>query len=111
MTPFLKNTIDWVSRLPRLDPIACNAFLDRPVLLCSATPGWSGGGLGIAALRALFGHVGAVTFGETVCLPFAGEAWDSSGRLNPALPTDQWADCIQRFCRFAGARTAQKAAA
>jgi NAD(P)H-dependent FMN reductase len=53
MTPFLKNLIDWISRLPWLDPTAPNVFLDKPVLLCSATPGWSGGALGLVPLRSL----------------------------------------------------------
>ncbi|MBU6267934.1 MAG: NAD(P)H-dependent oxidoreductase [Sphingomonadales bacterium] len=108
MTPFLKNLIDWVSRLPRIDPAAPDAFVDRPVLLLSATPGWSGGGLGIAALRALFGHVGAIAFGETICLPYAADAWDESGAINPLLPTDHWGACVRRFCAFAARPTMSK---
>ena len=110
MTPFLKNIVDWVSRLPRIDPDAPDAFLDCPVLLCSATPGWSGGGLGMAALRALFGHVGAIPFGETICLPYAEQAWDEAGLLNPMLPSAHWADCVRRFCAFAGRRLSGVAA-
>ena len=99
MTPYLKNLIDWVSRLPRLDG-AANAFLDKPVLLCSATPGWSGGGVAIPALRTLFGHVGAIPFGETICLPYAAQAWDADGRLNPAVLDFNWSACVARFCAF-----------
>jgi len=102
MTPYLKNVIDWVSRLPRIDPDAANAFLDQPVLLCSATPGWSGGGIAIPALRTLFGHVGAIPFGETICLPYADQAWDDDGQLVPALAALNWADCVRRFCALAG---------
>ena len=101
MTPYLKNLIDWVSRLPRLDAAAVNAFLDKPVLLCSATPGWSGGGVAIPALRTLFGHVGAIPFGETICLPYAAQAWDADGRLNPMLSDLNWGACVARFCAFA----------
>jgi len=108
MTPYLKNLIDWVSRLPRIDPAAPDAFVDTPVLLLGATPGWSGGGLGIAALRALFGHVGAIPFGETICLPYAADAWDEDGQINPLLPTDHWGACVHRFCGFAARPAAIK---
>ena len=101
MTPYLKNMVDWASRLPRIDGAAANAFLDKPVLLCSATPGWTGGGLGILALRPLFGHIGAIPFGEAICLPYAGAAWDEAGHLNPAAPAQHWGDCVARFCKFA----------
>lgn len=110
MTPYLKNTVDWVSRLPRLQPGTANAFLDKPVLLCSATPGWSGGGLGILALRTLFGHIGAIPFGETICLPYAAEAWGDDDTLNPALVGPQWAECVGRFYGLAARRMDSKAA-
>ena len=106
MTPYLKNIVDWVSRLPRLDAAAPNVFLDKPVLLASATPGWSGGGLGIPALRALLGHVGAIPFGEAICLPYAEQAWLAAGQLDPALAGMGWADCVHRFCALvAGQRS------
>jgi chromate reductase len=105
MSPFLKNTIDWVSRLPRLDAGHGNAFLDKPVLLCSATPGWSGGALGIPALRTLFGHVGAIPFGETICLPHAQQGWDEAGRPNPNLAAFGWQACVARFCGLVANQT------
>ncbi|MDT7838123.1 NADPH-dependent FMN reductase [Aquabacterium sp. OR-4] len=80
LTPYLKNLVDWVARLPEADPTAANAFLDRPVLLCSASRG--GGDDGPAAIpnaRALFGHVGATVLGEAVSLPRAAEAWTADG--------------------------------
>ena len=103
MTPYLKNLVDWVSRWPRMAPDAADAFLDTPVLLASASPGWSGGALGLLSLRTLFGHVGAVTFGETIALPYADRAWDGDGIANPLLRAG-WAETVTRFCAFAGAR-------
>ncbi|WP_068083516.1 NADPH-dependent FMN reductase [Novosphingobium rosa] len=101
MTPFLKNLIDWISRLPWLDPTAPNVFLDKPVLLCSATPGWSGGALGLVPLRSLLAYVGAVPFGEAITLPHAGQAWDAGGKLDPRLADMGWSACVARFCAFA----------
>jgi NAD(P)H-dependent FMN reductase len=110
MSPFLKNLIDWISRLPWLDPDAPNAFIDKPALLCSASPGWSGGAMGLVPLRALLGYVGAVPFGETITLPHATRALDEPGRLAPALSDPGWSSCVARFCAFA-ARSAQRSAA
>ena len=45
VTPFLKNTVDWVSRLAYIDHAFDNPFVDRPLLLCSASTGAGGGAL------------------------------------------------------------------
>jgi chromate reductase, NAD(P)H dehydrogenase (quinone) len=79
LTPYLKNIIDWVSRLAYIDPTFKNPFIDKPVLLCAASTGSSGGAMGIPSARALFGYVGAMVFGETLCLPFAHQAWTEAG--------------------------------
>ena len=98
MTPYLKNIIDWVSRLPRIDATAINVFQDKPILLCTATAGSSGGALGLVALRALFGYVGAIPFADAICLPHAGVVWDAAGHATTVLPIATWADCVTRFC-------------
>jgi chromate reductase len=79
LTPYLKNMVDWVSRLAYIDPAFDNPFVDKPVLLCAASTGSSGGNMGIPSARALFGYVGSVVFGETVCVPFAHQAWTEAG--------------------------------
>jgi len=96
-TPYLKNLIDWTSRLPRLDASAPNAFLDKPVLMLSASPGWSGGAMGLLALRGVLAYVGAIPFGETICLPYADQAWLADGALNPDFIGTHWRDCLARF--------------
>lgn len=101
LTPYLKNLIDWVSRVPRLDPEAANAFRDKPVLLAAASPGWTGGALGLGPLRMILGHVGAVAFGEQITLPYADRVFTAAGQLDPAFPADAFnaslADCVARF--------------
>ena len=79
LTPYLKNIIDWVSRLAYIDLSFENPFVDKPVLLCAASTGSSGGAMGIPPARALFGYVGGIVFGETLCLGFAHEAWTETG--------------------------------
>lgn len=79
LPPYLKNVIDWVSRLPYIDASHANPFIDRPILLCSASTGWSGGSLAIPHARALFGYVGGVVIGDTICIPQASQIWTSDG--------------------------------
>jgi chromate reductase len=83
LTPYLKNLIDWVSRLAYIDVRLDNPFLDRPVLLCSASTGSGGGRLVVPHLRALFGYVGCVVIGDSISVPRADEVWlDGSFRFD-----------------------------
>jgi len=75
LSPYLKNLVDWVSRLAYIDSRLDNPFLDRPVLLCSASTGGVGGRLVIPHLRALFGYVGCVVIGDSIGVPRADEIW------------------------------------
>ena len=79
LTPFLKNIVDWVSRLSYIDNRFDSPFRDRPALLCSASTGWSGGAVSIPHVRALFGYVGCLVIGETICIPNANQAWSVDG--------------------------------
>lgn len=77
---YLKNLVDWVSRLGYIDGHSASPFCDRPVLLCSASTGWSGGAVAMPHARALFGYVGALVIGDTVPIPHADQAWqDDTG--------------------------------
>lgn len=107
----LKNLIDWVSRLAYLDARLAHPFLDLPVLLCSASTGWSGGAVALPHARALFGYVGALVNGETICVPYADQAWDGEAYQFDPFFSQQTDACAQRFLqlvrRCAHARPAQ----
>jgi chromate reductase len=81
LSAYLKNIVDWVSRLPHIDRRFDNPFIDRPVLLCSASTGWSGGAVALPQARALFGYVGGVVIGDSICLPYADQAWTGDSYL------------------------------
>jgi NAD(P)H-dependent FMN reductase len=76
VTAYLKNTIDWVSRMPYLSPDFDNAFLDKPILLCSASTGYSGGAVGLSSARLLLSYVGANVLGGSICIAHAHEKFD-----------------------------------
>ena len=87
-SPLLKNTIDWVSRLAHINARFENPFLNKPVLLCSASTGWSSGALVIQNLRALFGYLGAVVMGPSIGIARAPDQWTAD-----AFQFDGATDC------------------
>jgi chromate reductase, NAD(P)H dehydrogenase (quinone) len=83
VSPYLKNTVDWVSRLPRIgaEQGYINPFHGKPILLASATPGQSGGVLGLQSARNVFSYLGGLILAEQITLPYAIEAWEEDGSL------------------------------
>jgi chromate reductase len=75
LTPYLKNIVDWVSRLAHIDRCFDNPFENHPVLLCSASTGRSGGSMAIPHARALFSYMGCKVVDEVVSVPYADQAW------------------------------------
>ena len=100
VSPFLKNTIDWVSRLAYIDHAFDNPFVDRPLLLCSASTGAGGGALGIHSARALFSYVGCLVLGDSICLPYADQLLTEEGFDLPPYFEEQLAYSINRFGRL-----------
>jgi chromate reductase, NAD(P)H dehydrogenase (quinone) len=70
VSSYLKNTVDWVSRIPRISEQQAtpNPFRHKPLLLCSASTGWSGGLLGLQSARTLFGYLGCLVLPDQICL-------------------------------------------
>jgi NAD(P)H-dependent FMN reductase len=77
---YLKNTIDWVSRV-RPQP-----FNGRQGMLLSASPSMAGGNRGLWSLRIPLEHLGARVYPDMFSLAQAHEAFDPAGRIaNPVL--------------------------
>lgn len=76
LSPYLKNTVDWVSRLPRIDASFAkeNPFRDKPVFLASASTGWTGGLLGLQSARSVFSYLGCLVMADQICVSDA-EQW------------------------------------
>lgn len=80
ITPLLKNTMDWVTRLPG-GKSTREAFEGKPVVLMSASPGGLGGLRGLVTVRALLGNLGAMVLPQTRSIREAHKAFDEHGRL------------------------------
>lgn len=89
MPGFLKNAIDWVSRI-RPQP-----FNGRQGMLLSASPSMAGGNRGLWSLRVPLEHLGARVYPDMFSLAQAHEAFDAAGRI--ATPVLQ-----ERFARTIG---------
>ena len=89
MPGFLKNAIDWVSRI-RPQP-----FNGRQGMLLSASPSMAGGNRGLWSLRVPLEHLGARVYPDMFSLAQAHEAFDAAGRI--ATPVLQ-----ERFNRTIG---------
>jgi chromate reductase, NAD(P)H dehydrogenase (quinone) len=80
VSPYLKNTVDWISRLPRIDARYGDeaVFRSKPLMLACASTGWTGGVLGLQSARALFSYLGCLVGPEQVCVSDA-DHWAASG--------------------------------
>ena len=70
VSPYLKNTFDWISRLSRLEAryAGVNPFRDKPVLLSSASTGWTGGVLGLQSARSILAYLGHLVVADQICV-------------------------------------------
>lgn len=78
VTPLLKNTLDWLSRVPakEQDPFA------KPVYaIGAASPGKLGGMRSLAHLRDILTALGSLTIPEQLSIGAAHEAFDNKGNL------------------------------
>lgn len=79
-SPLLKNTIDWVSRVPD-EWDERTGFRGKIAALLAASPGPLGGLRGLTALRTLLSNLGVTVLADQVTIRHAGQAFDEGGRL------------------------------
>ncbi|WP_119306073.1 NADPH-dependent FMN reductase [Cohaesibacter haloalkalitolerans] len=78
VTPLLKNTLDWISRVP----VQARGPFSGPVYaIGAASPGKLGGMRSLAHLRDILTALGALTIPEQISVSAAHEAFDAKGSL------------------------------
>lgn len=98
LTPLLKNTIDWVSRLSDDGEPPSAAFKNRVFALGAASPGQFGGMRGLIGLRAILEiGLGALVIPEMVSVPKAREAFDENGELKEGPPARHADAAVKRL--------------
>ena len=104
VTPLLKNTLDWMSRVKVEGEAPQQVFKTRAFMLASASPGGFGGMRGLMMLRqTLTLGLGALVLPEQLVGPKAHEAFDDDGRLRDSVQLERLKDLVQKLSRSAKA--------
>jgi len=102
ITPLLKNTLDWISRVKNEGEEPLAVFKTRVFALGSASPSGMGGLRGLNTVRAsLELGLGALVLPDQFAVPRAGEAWDGHGHLKNKESQEQFKKLIQKLARAA----------
>jgi NAD(P)H-dependent FMN reductase len=98
--PLLKNTLDWVSRTPRVR--GANPFAGKVAGLLAASPGSLGGMRGLDHLRRVLDTVGMLVLPGVVAVAHADRAFDAEGRLGAAEDEARLRAMCARLAEVAG---------
>lgn len=102
ISPLLKNTLDWVSRIREEDESANEVFKTRVFALGSASPGGMGGLRGLNTVRQVLElGLGALVLPEQFAIPRATEAFDDHGHLKNKESQETFKALIQKLARAA----------
>ena len=98
ITPLLKNTIDWISRVRGQNEAPLAAFRNRIFALGAASPGTLGGYRGLMALRQVLElGCGATVLPEQVAVRDAANAFDADDNLRDARTADALKHLLRRL--------------
>jgi NAD(P)H-dependent FMN reductase len=102
ITPLLKNSIDWVSRIRTEGEEYQIAFKGRVFALGSASPGGMGGLRGLNTVRTVLElGLGALVLPDQFAVPRAADAYDEHGHLKSKDAQEQFKSVIQKLARAA----------
>ncbi len=94
ITPLLKNTLDWVSRVPRES--GPDVYKTRVFAIGGASPGYFGGMRSLLTLRQVLAvGLGAHVIPEQVVVPGASTAFDEDGSLKDEMRQKFMTDTVE----------------
>ncbi len=96
----LKNVIDWTSRKGSPDEKNLVCFIDKVVVLMSASPGALGGLRGLVHLRAIFGNIYSVVLPQQKSIPYADKEIDEGGDFKEAKLQNEVLDLGKKIVSF-----------
>jgi chromate reductase len=102
ITPLLKNTLDWVSRvrIEGEEPLA--VYKTRVFALGAASPGGMGGLRGLNTVRTTLElGLGALVLPDQFAVPKAAEAFEDNGHLKNKESQERFKQLIQTLARAA----------
>lgn len=102
ISPLLKNTLDWVSRIRDDNSAGLEVYKTRVFALGAASPGGTGGMRGLVAVRnVLEMGLNAVVLPDQVLVPRAMSAFDDHGHLADKDAQERFKVVIQKLARAA----------
>jgi len=102
ITPLLKNTLDWISRIKHEGEEPLAVFKTRVFALGSASPGGLGGLRGLNAVRTTLElGVGALVLPDQFAVGRAAEAFEDNGHLKSKDSQETFKRLIQKLARAA----------
>lgn len=100
ITPLLKNTLDWISRIREPEPLY--VYKTRVFALGSSSPGGMGGLRGLNTARTVLElGLNALVLPDQFAVPKAMEAYDEHGHLKNKHSQEQFKGLIQKLARAA----------
>lgn len=81
ITAVLKNVIDWVSRPAPYETTYLCCFINKVVVLMSASPGNLGGIRDLVHVRSIFGNVNSIVLPAQKCISSADKIFDHQGKI------------------------------
>ena len=102
ITPLLKNTLDWISRVTDDNGSRLNVFSTRVFALGAASPGGTGGMRGLVTVRHVLVYgLSALVLPEQFLLPRANTAYDDHGHLADKDAQTRLKSQIEKLARAA----------
>ena len=100
ITPLLKNTLDWISRVPSSSDLREKVYKTRVFALGAASPGKFGGIRGLTAVRhTLELGLGALVLPDQIAVAGAGSAFNEQGHLSDKTQQEMFKTLIQKLAR------------
>ena len=100
ITPLLKNTIDWISRIK--DDGEPSVYASRVFALGAASPGAFGGIRGLLAVRQVLEvGLGALVLPDQIAIPRADKAFEDNGHLKDKSQQALLKTVIEKLARAA----------
>jgi chromate reductase len=99
MTPLLVNAIDWCTRSEDAS-VDLSGFVDKTLLVASASPGPAGGSRSTTHLRTMLSAIGSIVFPQSLAVSSAFNAFDDQGAFTDASMAKRAQRLISKFIQF-----------
>jgi chromate reductase, NAD(P)H dehydrogenase (quinone) len=98
VTPLLKNTIDWVTRIKAKGETGLEVYKTRVFAISGASPGYYGTMRSLLNLRQILAvGVGTTVIPQQLALPRANDAFDEEGRLKDRTQQNMLKDVVEKL--------------